>query len=350
MPIKINYLNAEISISNTEEISSFLLSEIHEELIDLHYDFFKKIDQEHYLNYEFHDLEFANPIDVEGGFIDEPLQVNIDLLKITFSENLLEITFNTEIHFEVFFDIRGKIYDGVDKCWEYHGGSLEKHFQEKITYKGIVKKDLSSNNNFHLIVDNQDIIYPQLNNYVKTTEMFEVDNQYLLRLITNSTFCPFDYFEKNMEMIQSELITSDNAPVTFNKLIMLHAHIISCFEAYLLVRLCSLVLTIPKLKQKLEANKKEFQHLKNIEKIVDKSFHNIDFIEKLLNIIFGIDISDRTTKLKEAVEIRHDCIHRAGRDSNQQLISISHDSALELHSFITNTARTLDERLAYLFK
>src|SRR5699024_1619974 len=106
---------------------------------------------------------------------------------------------------------------------------------------------------------------------------------------TNSSFCPFDYFEKNMEMIQSELITSDNAPVTFNKLIMLHAHIISCFEAYLLVRLCSLVLTIPKLKQKLKANKKEFQHLKNIEKIVDKSFHNIDFIEKLLNIIFGID-------------------------------------------------------------
>lgn len=350
MPIKINYLNAEISISNTEETSSFLLSEIHEELIDLGYDFFKKIDQEHYLYYEFHDLEFANPIDVEGGFIDEPLQINIDLLKITFSENLLEITFNAEIHFEVFFDIRGKTYDGVDKCWEYHGGSLEKHFQEKITYKGIVKKDLSSNNNFHLIVNNQDIIYPQLNNYVKTTEMFDVDNQYLLRLITNSTFCPFDYFEKNMEMIQSELIPSNNIPITFNKLIMLHAHIISCFEAYLPVRLCNLILTTPKLKQKLEVNKKEFYQLNKAEDIVNKSFHNIDFIEKLLSLIFNIDISDQTKKLKEAVEIRHDCIHRAGLDSNQQPISISHDSVLELHSFIKNTVITLDEELAYLFK
>lgn len=353
MSIKINYLDTKISITDLETDYIFAFQEIDNELQDLKWEIFKTIDPSFYVDHEFIDTEYGNPIEADGGFIEEPLLIEINIIEINLHNSSLEIEFTAQIHFELFFELRGKTYDGTDRLWEYHGGSTERYFKDSIKIKGILNKRHYTDSNFNLVIEDENhIIYPELSNTATTTEMFEVDDQFILNLISESKFCPFTYFTQNLDLIQLEIsdlknITDRN--LEFRKKVMLYPHIMSCFDAYLNVRLSKLALHSQQFNNRLKLYLTDLG-LSNQNSISDKTFYNYNFLQRLLTKVFQIDISRYETQLKDFVTTRNHCVHRAGLDKTQKTISITHEYIQDTHNFIKDFSLSIEASLANSLK
>lgn len=151
----------------------------------------------------------------------------------------------------------------------------------------------------------------------------------------------------------------DHLDETSQKLLYrtLFANIISSMEAYLSDKLISQVLLTNESKKKFVENYKEYKETKlslsdiyrkmeNMDSLIVKSlkdiiYHNLPLVRNLYKAALGIDIGD-ISELMKYVAIRHDIVHRNGKNKEGELCNISKDDVTELATKISGFIRNIE--------
>ena len=83
-----------------------------------------------------------------------------------------------------------------------------------------------------------------------------------------------------------------------------------------------------------------------IDYLGNKSFHNVRFLKKTLNDVFNIQIEEECQDwLNHAVNIRHDCVHRAGYDKDNKPVELNKSSIKLLINNIESLVHKLEKEL-----
>jgi hypothetical protein len=172
-----------------------------------------------------------------------------------------------------------------------------------------------------------------------------IDNQELKWEIESSD--QLKIFNAHLESVETLLGINLDQHTEFSLLVMLHAHIIASIEQYIssvfihkvtnsdaLTR--KLIETDPEFgNRKFTLNKIYLQHeeLKITVATYLKSliFHKLNKIKPMYKNVLGFEFGD-IKWLFEAIEVRHDCSHRAGYDKERNKIMVSPQSIRELMS------------------
>lgn len=125
----------------------------------------------------------------------------------------------------------------------------------------------------------------------------------------------------------------------------LYANIISSMEAYLSDKIISRVLSSIDSKRKFVENYKGYKELKlslsdiynkmdNIDSYIIKTlrdiiYHNLPVVKNIYKAALGIEIGD-ISDLTKCVNIRHDIVHRNGKNKDGELCNISKEDVTEL--------------------
>ncbi|MFQ7265340.1 MAG: hypothetical protein ACLRPS_00360 [Paraprevotella clara] len=125
----------------------------------------------------------------------------------------------------------------------------------------------------------------------------------------------------------------------------LYANVISSMEAYLSDRLIQKVLSSETVKRQFIENFKDFKEhkismsdifkqMESLDSFIRKTlreiiYHNLPRVKNIYKTTFGIDFGD-VSELMKSIAIRHDIVHRNGKDKNGVLCEISKDDVLTL--------------------
>ena len=83
---------------------------------------------------------------------------------------------------------------------------------------------------------------------------------------------------------------------------------------------------------------------KCIDDIKEVTFHNINIASKLYKEVLGIEFPQEIKpKIYKAVNIRHDLIHRNGKDKNDKIISIEYETLINLIKDVNNFVDTIQK-------
>lgn len=137
----------------------------------------------------------------------------------------------------------------------------------------------------------------------------------------------------------------------------LYANVISSMEAYLSDRLIQKVLSSETTKRQFVERFKDFENhkismsdifkqMENLDSYIRKTlreiiYHNLPRIKNIYKTMFGIDFGD-VSELMKSVGIRHDIVHRNGKDKNGKLCEISKDDVLTLAEKVSSFIRNIE--------
>ena len=137
----------------------------------------------------------------------------------------------------------------------------------------------------------------------------------------------------------------------------LYANVISSMEAYLSDRLIQKVLSSEEAKRQFVENFKDFKEVKisisdiyeNMEKLesqIKKSlrdiiYHNLPRVKKIYKSTLNIDLGD-ISDLMKCVSIRHDIVHRNGKDKNGNIHDIKRENVVTLADRVTRFIRSIE--------
>lgn len=128
----------------------------------------------------------------------------------------------------------------------------------------------------------------------------------------------------------------------------LYANVISSMEAYLSDRLIQKVMSSEETKRKFVEGFKDykdekivvsdvFKHLENLDSRIIKTlreiiYHNLPRVKNIYNSVLGINLGEKIviSDLMKCIGIRHDIVHRNGKDKEGNLQDISKEDVLEL--------------------
>lgn len=128
----------------------------------------------------------------------------------------------------------------------------------------------------------------------------------------------------------------------------LYANVISSMEAYLSDRLIQKVMSSEETKRKFVEGFKDykdekivvsdvFKHLENLDSRIIKTlreiiYHNLPRVKNIYNSVLGINLGKKIviSDLMKCIGIRHDIVHRNGKDKEGNLQDISKEDVLEL--------------------
>lgn len=128
----------------------------------------------------------------------------------------------------------------------------------------------------------------------------------------------------------------------------LYANVISSMEAYLSDRLIQKVMSSEETKRKFVEGFKDykdekiavsdiFKHLENLDSRIIKTlreiiYHKLPRVKNIYNSVLGINLGEKIviSDLMKCIGIRHDIVHRNGKDKEGNLQDISKEDVLEL--------------------
>jgi hypothetical protein len=141
---------------------------------------------------------------------------------------------------------------------------------------------------------------------------------------------------------------------------MAHGSIIAALEAYLADTvkywvnidegaLRQFVATYPAFKSTPTKLSEVFTHFDEIKKTVNKElgtfmWHRLDMVKQMVKSTFGFDLPD-IGPLVKAVMVRHDIVHRAGRDVDGNIVQLSVSDIRALRAACENFAAAIDASL-----
>ena len=145
---------------------------------------------------------------------------------------------------------------------------------------------------------------------------------------------------------------------------LLYANVITALETYLYVAFMGTVNTNPDLMRQFIETTPEFKNKKiplseafeakdkaeeeanvYLDKLV---WHNIKRVKQMYKDTLGIDFPEDISAIFQAIETRHDIIHRNGRTKEGDKIIITENDISELIVSIETCVRTIDAELAKL--
>lgn len=143
----------------------------------------------------------------------------------------------------------------------------------------------------------------------------------------------------------------------------LYANIISSMEAYLSDKIISRVLSSTDSKRKFVENYKGYKELKlslsdiykkmdNIDSCIIKTlrdiiYHNLPVVKNIYKAALDIEIGD-ISELMRCVAIRHDIVHRNGKDKEGVLHSITKEDVITLATKISDFIRNIEYEFSKL--
>jgi hypothetical protein len=141
---------------------------------------------------------------------------------------------------------------------------------------------------------------------------------------------------------------------------MLHGHVVSAIEGYLAGVFIHLVTSSDVLTRRLVETDPEFSKRKFTLKVIYEKqsalkiivstylkgliFHDLKKIKPMFSSVLDHNFSNLSW-LFEAVNIRHDCVHRAGYNKEGEKTSISKDSIINLLGEVTNLSNEIEETI-----
>lgn len=342
--MNINWLNAELEITNCTKLQLNII-DMPNELQMIFSNFLSYIDFDDY--YEFTDIETGLLIDPSCGEFNDFTLTHIEIQKIIIDNNLIELALSMQANVEIIFPLDVIAYDGWDKEY-FKVASRCKSHQETIQIRGQAKKDVSNDEPLKFVPNQR--IGIKLKSEILGSEIFDVTDQEILNLISDTKFCPFALFERNIGFVKQELLHLSDASNSFARGVMLYTYSMAIFENYLLIRLCRLILNNPKfsckLQEKIDDPNSIFKHMKKVEDLRYKNFHNHKFLLPLLREVCGIDFNHHKIWLSDAVDRRNHCVHRAGLDHEENQIEMNVDILRKVTTHMNELANELESRLA----
>ena len=138
---------------------------------------------------------------------------------------------------------------------------------------------------------------------------------------------------------------------------LLYANTISKLEVYLCDTIVSYVLSCEAHKQKFVQNyeplaeqkfpmKSIFAKFNSLDKLIKGAltsivYHDVELVRKLYKNVIGIELPP-TKEIEEAIEIRHDIVHRNGKDKEGNMRNISKDDVEHLSDHILDYIYEVD--------
>lgn len=174
---------------------------------------------------------------------------------------------------------------------------------------------------------------------------------------------PIETFDSQIAQANKILDESYKEFIEDEIYIMLHGFLIATLENYLSYTFIKTVMSSDDLilKQaerdgKINKSKftvqelvkgKELLKQKVEQSLQDMSFHNVETVIPMFKDVLGFNLQDLAW-LVDAVEIRHDCAHRAGYTKQQEKIEISKESLTTLIEKIVIFVREIQEQVNIL--
>lgn len=170
------------------------------------------------------------------------------------------------------------------------------------------------------------------------------------------------YFDSHLEETLYALNKIDTLDEKSKKLLYrtLYANVISSLEAYLSDRLIQKVLSSGELKKKFVESFKIFQETKfSISEIYEQMdaldnriknslrdiiYHNLPIVKNIYRLTLDVDLGD-ISDLMKCISIRHDIVHRNGRDKDGNLSTINKDDVLELAEIVSNFISNIEKQI-----
>lgn len=176
----------------------------------------------------------------------------------------------------------------------------------------------------------------------------------------------FSLFNTSMDQIQEALsgIQSLNAPIQEIMRRLLYANVIGSMEAYLSDTFIQKVLSAPETKRKFTEKFKDFkeekfslsdlfkkldEHDKQISKALrDIIYHNLPKVKGMYKDTFDVEFGDIKDMMK-AVSIRHDIVHRNGKDKEGNMKVVTESEVQELISKAKTFIENIEKQISTYF-
>lgn len=171
----------------------------------------------------------------------------------------------------------------------------------------------------------------------------DYDDDELAWLIQSET--QIDIFQNHIKSVEKILEADIDAEAYFSLLAMLYGHVVAAIEAYLSSTFIQKVTNSEELTRKLIETDPAFSKMKFTLKEIfeqkdklkltvashlnDLIFHNLKKVKPMYKDVLDCEFGDIGWLFK-AVEIRHDCVHRAGYDKENIKVELSIDTLREL--------------------
>lgn len=167
-------------------------------------------------------------------------------------------------------------------------------------------------------------------------------------------------FNREMQSVRALLKSDVYNDTQFSLLVMLHGHVVAAVEAYLASKFISRVTNSVDLTRKLVESDAEFAKMKfSMKQIYEKHeqlkltvtsylkdliFHDLKKIKPMFKNVLDFDFGDISWLFK-AVSTRHHCVHRAGRDKDDNRIDITTESVKDLVERSTNLVWRMEQQI-----
>ena len=143
---------------------------------------------------------------------------------------------------------------------------------------------------------------------------------------------------------------------------LLYANIITTMEAYLYDTIKKQIFTKPALERRFVENHdglrgtkmlvadlyKKMDTIKDaVNEIIDKmTYHNLPVVRNIYKSVLDIDIPEKTiSSLTNAINIRHDIIHRNGKNKSGELVLVTESDLEALVNLVSEVVREIDKHV-----
>lgn len=184
---------------------------------------------------------------------------------------------------------------------------------------------------------------------------------YLTRLVVASRDDPHEFLVERLDQIDVVLTAIAGNPKAEGIVCqMAHGSIIAALEAFLADTMKYWLETDEQVLRRFVETNKDFRSrtltlskiFDRFEKIADEvrvyldglMWHRLDKIKPMLMAAFQIDVPE-ITQLMAAVKVRHDIVHRAGRDASGLLVDLTADDVRALRDKCQGFAETIQNEL-----
>ncbi|MDD7316937.1 MAG: hypothetical protein PUG55_05885 [Bacillales bacterium] len=190
-------------------------------------------------------------------------------------------------------------------------------------------------------------------------ETDEYSDDYFDAIIRNTNY--FDTFESQMNQIEEMLkieLPDEKQENTLNKL--LFANVITCLETYLSDALINLVMNnneylrnfvksynkYDSISIKFSNIYEQFEKIKSIVKddLAELIYHNLPKLKNIYALTLNVKFPN-FSEISKKISIRHDIVHRNGKDKNNKDQIITKEEVKTTYSLIYDFVMAIDEQL-----
>lgn len=271
---------------------------------------------------------------------------------------------------QIIFKDYEQFFGGLKKLAEFNGLNLNKFID------GFEEIELFQSGEFEKLHNSTstkvDIIYKLMLRYLNKDIQVPTFEEIFYK---SADIGAYPIFQENLNKIEQLInvknVNIDNVELQSFLCNLLYANVITCLETYLSDTFIQITVKenrfiktyISKSGKFSEKSKKselyteifdEIKHSNNltldrflvkkcIDDIKNVTFHNIKTASKLYKEVLGIKFPQNPSEIYKAVDIRHDLIHRNGKDKNDKGISIEYMELIDLIKNVNNFVDTIQK-------